>query len=51
MNYLLFNPLANKLMYRFVRGELESLGFDAAKIRQERNSLHLQYIYAIWYIL
>ena len=39
MNYLLFNPLANKLMYRFVRGELESLGFDAAKIRQERNSV------------
>lgn len=39
MDYLLFNPLANKLMYRFVRGELESLGFDAAKIRQERNSV------------
>lgn len=25
-------------MYRFVRGELESLGFDPSKIRQERNS-------------
>ena len=26
-------------MYRFVRRELESLGFDATKIRQERNSV------------
>ena len=26
-------------MYRFVRGELESLGFDETKIRQERNSV------------
>ena len=26
-------------MYRFVRGELESLGFDKSRIRQERNSV------------
>ena len=26
-------------MYRFVRGELETLGFDPSKIRQERNSV------------
>lgn len=26
-------------MYRFVRGELEKLGFDPSKIRQERNSV------------
>lgn len=26
-------------MYRFVRGELDSLGFDRSKIRQERNSV------------
>lgn len=26
-------------MYRFVRGELDSLGFDPSKIRQERNSV------------
>ena len=26
-------------MYRFVRGELESLGFDSGRIRQERNSV------------
>ena len=26
-------------MYRFVRGELENLGFDPARIRQERNSV------------
>ena len=26
-------------MYRFVRGELDSLGFDSGRIRQERNSV------------